>query len=155
MKSKLENTTSPKEAKEFEENTLYVIFSPNENKELISQKIGSITKKKISKTLLDRIAAGCSLVEKKNEVGSLYPFLDVLVCPLEMAIAANDGKIDSLTVYLEDILLANENYHKKSIIQFALVDESIISVEGTENLKELIPQIILENTKQAAKEILF
>ena len=154
MTNKLENLTSLEESIEFQKDTLYVFLSSTDNKELTPRKIGLIINEEINQTQMDSIAEGCTMVEKKNEVGSLYPYLDVLICPSGAAVAVNKRKLDYVNVYLEDILLANESYHKKSIIQFISVDEkSVITSEGKEDLKDLLSQMIINNKNQVTKEI--
>jgi hypothetical protein len=85
----------------------------------------------------------------------LYPYLDVLLCPSGMATAVNERKLDYLNIYLDDILLANDRYHKKSIIQLISVDkESVVTKEGKLYFIKLISQI-MEKNKQKVKEIKF
>ena len=152
MTKNLQHTASQEDSKEFQENTLYVFLSSVDHMESNFQRIGLISKDKISESLMDKIIDGCTLVEEKNEVGSLFPYLDVLICPSVMATALNDKVLDNLTVYLDDILLANDTYHKKSIIQFILADDdSIITSEGNEYLKELLSKMIINNKNQKVK----
>lgn len=153
MTNNLQHTTSHQDSIEFQENTLYVFLPTIDNRELNFQRIGLITKEKITESLLDKIIDGCSLVEQKNEVGSLFPYLDILICPLRFLTAVNDKKLNDLTAYLDDMLLANQQYHKKSIIQFILKQgETSLTSEGEEYLKELLSEMIVNNKKQVAKE---
>jgi hypothetical protein len=102
---------------------------------------------------MDKILDGCSLVEQKNEVGSLFPYLDILICPLSFITAVNDEKLDDLTAYLDDMLLANQRYHKKSTIQFILKQgETSLTSGGEEYLKVLLSDMIINNKNQIAKE---
>ena len=154
MTKNLQHTASREDSKEFQENTLYVFLPTIDNRELNFQRIGLITKEKISESLMDKIIDGCSLVEQKNEVGSLFPYLDILICPLSFITAVNDKKLNDLTAYLDDMLLANQRYHKKSTVQFILADDdTIITSEGKEYLKELLSDMIINNKNQVAKEI--
>ena len=154
MTKNLQHTASQEDSKEFQENTLYVFLPTIDNRELNFQRIGLITKDKISESLMDKIIDGCSLVEQKNEVGSLFPYLDILICPLSFITAVNDKKLNDLTAYLDDMLLANQRYHKKSTVQFILADDdTIITSEGKECLKELLSDMIINNKNQVAKEI--
>ena len=75
MKNNIQHRTGQEDSIEFQENTLYVFLPTIDNRELNFQRIGLITKEKISESLLDKIIDGCSLVEQKNEVGSLFPIL--------------------------------------------------------------------------------
>ena len=153
MTNNLQHTTSHQDSIEFQENTLYVFLPTINNRELNFQRIGLITKEKISESLMDKIIDGCSLVEQKNEVGSLFPYLDILICPIRFLTAVNDKKLNDLTAYLDDMLLANQRYHKKSTIQFILKQgETSITSEGEEYLKELLSEMIVNNKKQVAKE---
>lgn len=153
MTNNLQHTTSHHDTIEFQENTLYVFLPTINNRELNFQRIGLITKEKISESLMDKIIDGCSLVEQKNEVGSLFPYLDILICPIRFLTAVNDKKLNDLTAYLDDMLLANQRYHKKSTIQFILKQgETSITSEGEEYLKELLSEMIVNNKKQVAKE---
>jgi len=154
MTKNLQHTASQEDSKEFQENTLYVFLPTIDNRELNFQRIGLITKEKISESLMDKIIDGCSLVEQKNEVGSLFPYLDILICPLSFITAVNDKKLNDLNAYLDDMLLANQRYHKKSTVQFILADDdTIITSEGKECLKELLSDMIINNKNQVAKEI--
>jgi hypothetical protein len=154
MTNKLQHTASQEDSIEFQENTLYVFLPTIDNREMNFQRIGLITKEKISESLMDKILDGCSLVEQKNEVGSLFPYLDILICPLSFITAVNDKKLNDLTAYLDDMLLANQRYHKKSTVQFILADDdTIITSEGKEYLKELLSDMIINNKNQVAKEI--
>ena len=154
MTKNLQHTASQEDSKEFQENTLYVFLPSIDNRELNFQRIGLITKDKISESLMDKIIDGCSLVEQKNEVGSLFPYLDILICPLSFITAVNDKKLNDLNAYLDDMLLANQRYHKKSTVQFILADDdTIITSEGKEYLKELLSDMIINNKNQVAKEI--
>ena len=154
MTKNLQHTASQEDSKEFQENTLYVFLPTIDNRELNFQRIGLITKDKISESLMDKIIDGCSLVEQKNEVGSLFPYLDILICPLSFITAVNDKKLNDLNAYLDDMLLANQRYHKKSTVQFILADDdTIITSEGKECLKELLSDMIINNKNQVAKEI--
>ena len=153
MKNNLQHTTNHHDTIEFQENTLYVFFPTLNNRELNFQRIGLITKEKISESLMDKIIDGCSLVEQKNEVGSLFPYLDILICPLSFLTAVNDKKLNDLTAYLNDMLLANQQYHKKSIIQFILKQgDTSLTSEGEGYLKDLLSEMIVNNKKQVAKE---
>ena len=153
MTNNLQHTTSQEDSIEFQENTLYVFLPTIDNREMNLQRIGLITKEKISESLLDKILDGCSLVEQKNEVGSLFPYLDILICPLSFITAVNDEKLNDLTAYLDDMLLANQRYHKKSTIQFILKQgETSLMSEGEEYLKELLSEMIVNNKNQVAKE---
>ena len=156
MTNNLQHTTSHQDSIEFQENTLYVFLPTINNRELNFQRIGLITKEKISESLMDKIIDGCSLVEQKNEVGSLFPYLDILICPIRFLTAVNDKKLNDLTAYLDDMLLANQRYHKKSTIQFILKQgETSLTREGEEYLKELLSEMIVNNKKQVAKEFRF
>ena len=156
MTNNLHHTTSHHDTIEFQENTLYVFLPTVDNRELNFQRIGLITKEKITESLLDKIIDGCSLVEQKNEVGSLFPYLDILICPLRFLTAVNDKKLNDLSVYLDDMLLANQQYHKKSTIQFILKQgDTLLTSEGEEYLKELLSEMIVNNKKQLAKEFKF
>ena len=155
MLNKLENTASPEELIEFEKNTLYIFLLSINNEKLTSRIMGFIANDRISQTIMDRITDGCTRVEKENEVGSLYHYLDVLLCPSGMATTVNERKLDYLNIYLDDILLANDRYHKKSIIQLISVDkESVVTKEGKLYFIKLISQI-MEKNKQKVKEIKF
>lgn len=153
MTNNLQHTTTHQDSIEFQENTLYVFLPIIDNRELNFKRIGLITKEKISKSLLDKIIDGCSLVEQKNEIGSLFPYLDILICPLSFVTAINDKKLNDLTTYLDDILLANQRYHKKTTIQFILKQgDMLLTSEGEEYLKELLSEMIVNNKKQVAKD---
>ena len=156
MTNNLQHTTSHHDTIEFQENTLYVFLPTVDNRELNFQRIGLISKEKLSESLMDKIIDGCSLVEQKNEVGSLFPYLDILICPLRFLTAVNDKKLNDLTAYLDDMLLANQQYHKKSTIQFILKQgETSLTSGGEEYLKELLSKMIVNNKKQVAKEFKF
>ena len=153
MTNKLQHTASQEDSIEFQENTLYVFLPTIDNREMNFQRIGLITKEKISESLMDKILDGCSLVEQKNEVGSLFPYLDILICPLSFITAVNDEKLNDLTAYLDDMLLANQRYHKKSRIQFILKQrETSLTSGGEEYLKVLLSDMIINNKNQIAKE---
>jgi hypothetical protein len=153
MTNNLQHTTSQEDSIEFQENTLYVFLPTIDNREMNFQRIGLITKEKISESLMDKIIDGCSLVEQKNEVGSLFPYLDILICPLSFITAVNDEKLNDLTAYLDDMLLANQRYHKKPTIQFILKQgETSLTSEGEEYLKVLLSDMIINNKNQVAKE---
>lgn len=153
MTNKLQHTASQEDSIEFQENTLYVFLPTIDNRELNFHRIGLITKEKISESLLDKIIDGCILVEQKNEVGSLFPYLDILICPLNFVTAVNDKKLNDLSVYLDDMLLANQRYHKKSTIQFILKQgETSLTSGGEEYLKVLLSDMIINNKNQIAKE---
>ena len=153
MTNKLQHTASQEDSIEFQENTLYVFLPTIDNREMNFQRIGLITKEKISESLMDKILDGCSLVEQKNEVGSLFPYLDILICPLSFITAVNDEKLNDLTAYLDDMLLANQQYHKKSTIQFILKQgETSLTSGGEEYLKVLLSDMIINNKNQIAKE---
>ena len=156
MKNNIQHRTGKEDSIEFQENTLYVFLPTIDNRELNFQRIGLISKEKISESLMDKIIDGCSLVEQKNEVGSLFPYLDILICPLRFLTAVNDKKLNDLTAYLDDMLLANQQYHKKSTIQFILKQgDTLLTSEGEEYLKELLSEMIVNNKKQLAKEFKF
>jgi len=54
------------------------------------------------------------------------------------------------------MLLANQQYHKKSTIQFILKQgDTLLTSEGEEYLKELLSEMIVNNKKQLAKEFKF
>ena len=153
MKNNIQLRTSQEDSIEFQENTLYVFLPTIDNRELNFQRIGLITKEKITESLLDKIIDGCSLVEQKNEVGSLFPYSDILICPLNFVTAVNDKKLNDLTAYLDDMLLANQQYHKKSTIQFILKQGEVsLTSEGEVYLKELLSEMIVNNKNQVAKE---
>jgi len=153
MKNNIQNITSQEDSIEFQENTLYVFLPTIDNRELNFQRIGLITKEKISESLLDKIIDGCSLVEQKNEVGSLFPYFDILICPSSIVTAVNDKNLNDLSVYLDDMLLANQRYHKKSTIQFILKQGEVsLTSEGEVYLKELLSEMIVNNKNQVAKE---
>ena len=153
MTNNVQHRTSQEDSIEFQENTLYVFLPTIDNRELNFQRIGLITKEKISESLLDKIIDGCSLVEQKNEVGSLFPYFDILICPLNFVTAVNDKKLNDLSVYLDDMLLANQRYHKKSTIQFILKQGEVsLTSEGEVYLKELLSEMIVNNKNQVAKE---
>jgi hypothetical protein len=156
LTNNVQHRTSQEDSIEFQENTLYVFLPTIDNRKLNFQRIGLITKEKISESLLDKIIDGCLLVEQKNEVGSLFPYLDILICPLRFLTAVNDKKLNDLTAYLDDMLLANQQYHKKSTIQFILKQgETSLTSGGEEYLKELLSKMIVNNKKQVAKEFKF
>ena len=98
MTNKLQHTASQEDSIEFQENTLYVFLPTIDNRELNFQRIGLITKEKITESLLDKIIDGCSLVEQKNEVGSFFPYLDILICPLNFVTAVNDKKLNEAKI---------------------------------------------------------
>ena len=153
MTNNVQHRTSQEDSIEFQENTLYVFLPTIDNRKLNFQRIGLITKEKITESLLDKIIDGCLLVEQKNEVGSLFPYLDILICPLNFVTAVNDKKLNDLSVYLDDMLLANQRYYKKSTIQFILKQgESSLTNEGEEYLKEILSEMIVNNKNQVAKE---
>ena len=156
MTNNIQHTTSQEDSIEFQENTLYVFLPTIDNRELNFQRIGLITKEKISESLLDKIIDGCSLVEQKNEVGSLFPYFDILICPSSFVTAVNDKNLNDLSVYLDDMLLANQRYHKKSTIQFILKQGEVsLTSEGEVYLKELLSEMIVNNKNQVAKEFKF
>ena len=55
MTNKLQHTASQEDSIEFQENTLYVFLPTINNRELNFQRIGLITKEKISESLMDKI----------------------------------------------------------------------------------------------------
>ena len=153
MTNNVQHRTSQEDSIEFQENTLYVFLPTIDNRKLNFQRIGLITKEKITESLLDKIIDGCSLVEQKNEVGSLFPYFDILICPSSIVTAVNDKNLNDLSVYLDDMLLANQRYHKKSTIQFILKQGEVsLTSEGEVYLKELLSEMIVNNKNQVAKE---
>ena len=79
--------------------------------------------------------------------------MDILICPLNFVTAVNDKMLNDLSVYLDDMLLANQRYHKKSTIQFILKQgETSLTSGGEEYLKVLLSDMIINNKNQVAKE---
>jgi hypothetical protein len=155
MLNKLENTASPEELIEFEKNTLYIFLLSINNEKLTSRIMGFIANDRISQTIMDRITDGCTRVEKEKEVGSLFPYLDVLVCPSLFIEAICDRNGEALNVYINDIVLANEGYHKKSIIQFVILEnESYNDALNKEYLLEIINQVMIGHSSKITQEVL-
>ena len=155
MSNKLENTSSSEELLEFDINTLYVYILFAESNESTLENIALASSEELNQTLMNRILEGCTMVEAENEVGSLYPHLDVLLCPSGTVTAVNGRNLEHLEVYLNDILLANDSYHKKSIIQVIALDKkTIITEDGKKYLKKvLLP--LMEKRKEKVKEVKF
>lgn len=155
MKSGFKNADTQDGDIKLQENVLHVVVSSSKNPELISQRISLMAQHKIGQTLLNRIIVGCRLVEEKKEVGSLFPYLDVLVCPSLFIEAICDRNGEALNVYINDIVLANEGYHKKSIIQFVILEnESYNDALNKEYLLEIINQVMIGHSSKITQEVL-
>lgn len=155
MSHKLENTSSPEELQEFDINTLYIYILSAESNESTLENIALASSEELNQTLMNRIADGFTRVEAKNEVGSLYPHLDVLLCPSGTVAAVNGRNLKHLEVYLNDILLANDSYHKKSIIRVIALDKkTIITEDGKKYLNKVLSPL-MEKRKEKVKEVKF